>query len=344
MNRRKFLKACAAAGVASAIPSMASSLFISPAFALDASRAGMTRVREARLAMGTVVTIQCAAASADQAREAMGLAFEEIDRLTALLSRFDSGSALSALNDQGRLAQAPDELLAVLRETGRVGRLSGNVFDPTVKPLADLLGQWNGSPGGLDRAEFSRALGLVDARGVRISGRKVTLDRQGMGLTLDGAAKGFIADRAGAALESAGMTDFLIDAGGDIVARGRTETGGPWTVAIQNPSLDPHAASPAVVELFDQAMATSGGYESAKGPGLAFNHILDPRTGLSPRQAASATVIAPTALEADALATAAFALGPRDGLAMFDRLPGRACLVLTPGGARRASSGWSSVG
>ena len=333
MDRRSFLKSCVAAATMAASPS----LVLAAGMGGDGSRS-----RQARALMGTVVTIQCAGCSQSRAVDAMGAAFAEMESLCAVFNRHDPASALSTLNASGRLDHAPDELLLVLDETRRVHLLSGRVFDPTVAPLVDLFGKWDGRPGGLDRTAFRETLELVGDSGVIVSGRSVSLARRGMGLTLDGAAKGHITDRAARVLENHGVRSFLIDSGGDVLARGVTETGRGWRVAVQHPSLDPHARPLAVVELRDKAMATSGGYETAKGPGLAFNHMVDPRTGLSPRILDSATVTAPTLLEADSLATALFVLGPERGMEMINARPGREALAVTTGGGRRRSRNWSA--
>ena len=118
-----------------------------------------------------------------------------------------------------------------------------------------------------------------------------------------------------AARELEPFTDFSIDAGGDLYLGGSNSSGMPWSVGIRHPRIDGQLID--TVRVRNQAVCTSGDYERrADGNG---HHLLDPRTGVSPAAVASATVIAPNAMLADALATAAFVLGPADGMHLLDR-------------------------
>jgi thiamine biosynthesis lipoprotein len=122
------------------------------------------------------------------------------------------------------------------------------------------------------------------------------------GGTLDpsGLVKGWAVDRAAAILERAGLTDFSIAAGGDVVVRGGALPEPTWRVGIQHPR--DRAAIALAIELSDAAVATSGAYERGE-------HILDPRTGAPPSGVLSVTVLGPELGLADAYSTAAFALG-----------------------------------
>jgi FAD:protein FMN transferase len=120
-----------------------------------------------------------------------------------------------------------------------------------------------------------------------------------------------------AALELEPFRDFALDAGGDLYLGGLNESGEPWTVGIRHPRENGIIAS---VQASNQAVCTSGDYEREANAGEGEHHILDPRTGRSPRAVASATVIAAGAMLADALATAAFVMGPDEGIAFLTRL------------------------
>jgi thiamine biosynthesis lipoprotein len=127
-------------------------------------------------------------------------------------------------------------------------------------------------------------------------------------------AKGLAVDAAARELEP--FRDFAIDAGGDLYLGGRNPDGLPWSVGIRHPRNDRELIDS--LRVSDKAVCTSGDYERIM-PGGQQHHILDPRTGVSPATVASVTVVAPTALAADALATAAFVLGPTDGLRLLQR-------------------------
>jgi thiamine biosynthesis lipoprotein len=145
-------------------------------------------------------------------------------------------------------------------------------------------------------------------------------------LDLGAVAKGLAVDAAARELEP--FRDFAIDAGGDLYLAGRNPAGEPWCVGIRHPRLDGQLVD--VLHVSNKAVCTSGDYER-RGPdgGDGQHHILDPRTGSSPLGVASVTVVADTAMLADGLATAAFALGPAAGIALLVRhdVDG---LILTP--------------
>jgi thiamine biosynthesis lipoprotein len=161
--------------------------------------------------------------------------------------------------------------------------------------------------------------GAFDVRRHRPDGR---LDPSGL-------VKGWAIDEAADRLVAAGARAFAINAGGDVVVRGEPRPGAPWRVGVRHPA-DP-ALVAAVLEVRGGAVATSGLYE--RGP-----HIRDPRTGAVPRDLASVTVVGPRLGEADAWATAAFAMGA-EGPARVARQPGLGVLALDA----RGTATWSDL-
>ncbi len=159
-----------------------------------------------------------------------------------------------------------------------------------------------------------------------------------MAITPDGIGKGFILDEGLRVLKGMGFGHVMLDAGGDIVvSRG---LGDPmWRVGIQDPR-QPAGQLSARVSLSDGAIATSGDYLHAYTPDLSLNHILDPRTGASPMQLSSASVIAPSAAMADALSTGMMVLGPDRGLELVRTFPGVECLLITKTGELVQSEGF----
>jgi thiamine biosynthesis lipoprotein len=162
---------------------------------------------------------------------------------------------------------------------------------------------------------LSRCLALERATGgyfsVRPAGR---LDPSGL-------VKGWAVDGAAARLAAAGATDFCINAGGDVVARGRPQADRAWRVGIRHPEV--HDQLAAVLALEDRAVATSATYERG-------THILDPHTGRPPAGLLSVTVVGPDLATADAYATAAFAMGAA-GPAWTATLDGYDALCITAG-------------
>lgn len=297
------------------------------------------RFSQSVAAMGTHVSLSVLEDSRDRAEQALGEAREEMQRVVALLNRFDSDSALSELNREGRLDGAPDELLAVLGRAQGLADASGGAFDVTVQPVVDLLRarRDRGLVGAPPEAALREALGRVGRDRLRVRDRAVDLRGEGMGVTLDGIAKGYVVDRMAAAFAAHGVDDYLINAGGDVRTAGTRDGRDPWRVAVRDPDDADRPA--ALVAATGGALATSGGYEIYFDDERTCHHIVGPNSGRSPVSCNSVTVRAGDAMHADALATTVFVLGPRDGLALIERVAGAECLILTRGGAVR-SSGW----
>jgi thiamine biosynthesis lipoprotein len=298
------------------------------------------RVQTRRPAMSTLVSVTAIHESAALGEDATGRAFDEMDRLIAIFSRYDETSALSVLNAEGHLEGPPPELAMVLSAALSYHRLSDGAFDPTVAPLVDLFCACLTGPVPREptAAEIAEARELVGAGAIAASRRRVRLTRLGTALTLDGIAKGFIVDRMAALLERAGINRYLVEAGGDIRTGGMKEDGLPWAVAVRDPESVERL--PGTIHMSGAAIATSGCYERYYDPEQRFHHIVDAARGASPRACTSATVVAPSATAADALATAVLVLGSRAGVALIGSLPDCACLIVCSDGSVTHSNGW----
>jgi len=335
-DRRTFLKALGVAGAGAVVGGAVQSTF--RLVDIDGDGPLLSRTRTA---MGTFVEITAVHAPRDQAEDAIGRAFEEMDRLIAILSRHDSSTPLSHLNRTGSLSHPPRELTAVVLEALDVHRRTHGAFDPTVKPLIDLL-EASSSRGLPSDAEIRDALACVGADGVRFADRRIDLAREGMGVTLDGVAKGYIVDRMSDVLAERGVANHLVNAGGDIRTRGSRSggpAGRPWTVAVEDP--EKKGRYPDVIRMRDGAVATSGDYENFYTRDKTRHHIVDPSSGVSPLECASVTIRATTVMEADALSTAVFVLGPLDGVELVDAVPGVEALIVDRARVQRRSRGWS---
>jgi thiamine biosynthesis lipoprotein len=302
--------------------------------------AGAVEVVGARPAMGTRVAVTAVGPAPAPIEEAIAAAFDELDRLVAIFSRYESASAVSVLNQAGRLQGPPPELMHVVTRALALHSTTNGAFDVTVKPILDLLAER--LPQVRPAAhELVEAAALVGARHVRVARGSVRFERGGMGLTLDGIAKGYIADRMAAILEHRGLDRYLIDGGGDIRVRGRNARGGPWVIGVRDPAGGPDY--PDIIALGGGAVATSGGYERYYTADHAWHHIVSPETGRSPQEVLGASVVAPDGVTADALATAVVVLGAEAGLRLIDRLPRCAALVLDARGTPRPSRRWVAL-
>jgi thiamine biosynthesis lipoprotein len=292
-------------------------------------RANLHRVSVTRKQMGTAVTVTVVHTDADEASAMVNGALNEIERLEGVFSRYRPDTPVAHLNREGLVTDAPEELIEVVSLALDYSRMTDGAFDVTVAPVLNLYAS---SFAVTDLppadAEVSVAMVLVGWQGLRVDGRTIELERPGMAITLDAIAKGFVVDRAVAALTAAGADRVIVEAGGDIATR--SDRGDPWQVAIQDPH-DPRG-SLGVVQLRGESLASSGDYMQYFTPDRRLNHTIDPRTGRSPQQSSASSVRAPTAMDADALSTAVFVLGPREGIALLDRLERVEGMIVTKTG------------
>lgn len=246
-------------------------------------------------------------ADAPRARAAVERIIAQVD---AAMSpwRADSDVARFNVSTSTDWQQMSAETLAVIAEAQEVARLTGGAFDPTVGPLVARygFGPIAGTASGYGAFELT-------ATALRKAGAGVTLD-------LCGIAKGDALDRAVAAVRDAGIRDFLLELGGEVLAIGSHPSGRAWRAAIEHPRGG--AAAHRIVAPGRLALATSGhfpqGHMGARG---SVSHLIDPATRRPATSAlVSVSVLAGTGRRADALATAFTVLGPSDGPALARRL------------------------
>ena len=335
-QRRSFLKLSGLLGVGAAATAV---LPVAKAEAVFFGKQEY-KVTDTRLIMGSYFNITAIHSSRDQAQHVIGLANEEIDRLCKLLSRHDSATPLSQLNASGSLKSAPAEVLEVVARSLYLNRQTNGAFDITVKPVLDLYKSHFDAGKTPTEAEINALLPRMGSEHLRFAAGDISFGRDGMGVSLDGIAPGYIVDRASQVLTANGVTNHLINASGDILVSGLAEKGKPWTVAIQDPSKQ--KGYPDVVRLSRGAISTSGDYEIFYDKERLFHHIVDHRTGHSPTTLTSATVTAATCMDADALATSLCVMQPEQGVAMINSMPGHGCYLIGRDGTTRKSKGWQA--
>jgi thiamine biosynthesis lipoprotein len=262
--------------------------------------------------MGTIVTIDVAANGSEDAVERAFGWFREIERLC---NRFDSHSELRRLTAHPGVAVPASEMLYTAVEFAlAVAEETGGAFDPTVGHQMATRGFNRDYRTGHIVSTDLEPDGPVSYRDVHLDPeqRTVTLLRP-LVLDLGALAKGLAIDLAARELEP--FEHYAIDAGGDLYLAGRNRGGELWSVGIRHPRRDREVIES--LRVSNAAVCSSGDYER-QGSG-AGHHIIDPRNGSTADVVVSATVVAPTAMLADALATAAFVLGPVEGIRLLER-------------------------
>jgi len=300
----------------------------------------LERVERSSRALGAQVSIVALHDDSREAGRAIDASFAELEQVEQVMSLYRPESQLSRLNRDGVLENPHPWLVSVLESARATSVRSGGAFDATVQPLWDLYAAAK-KAGGVPSAEaVEEARGRVDWRAVEISAGRIVLHGEGRAVTLNGIAQGFACDRVRAVLQARGIRHALVDTG-ELGALGRRADGGPWTAGIQHPR-QPDAWL-AIAALDDRFLATSGDYATRFSDDFRHNHILDPRTGRSPEEFSSVSVLARTGTEADALSTTLFVLGAEEGLRLVASTPGADALFAFKDGRTTATSGFPKV-
>jgi FAD:protein FMN transferase len=271
------------------------------------------------VAMGTFITVQIVGgADRDAAARdaAMNRALGWFDSIEASCSRFEPGSELAALTRRvGEPVPVSAALFEALQFAIAMAEETGGAFDPVVGAAMESRGFNREHRTGATISSGVADDPVASYRDVRLDAvsRSITLLRPLL-LDLGATAKGLAVDMAARELQP--FENFAVDAGGDLYFGGTNADDEPWRVGIRHPRIDNAIID--AVRVSGRAVCTSGDYERTAPDGSG--HILDPRTRAPVSGVASVTAIAETAMLADAAGTAAFVLGPAEGITLFERL------------------------
>ncbi|MBN8246883.1 MAG: FAD:protein FMN transferase [Verrucomicrobia bacterium] len=250
----------------------------------------------------------------------------------ARYSRFLPGSLISRINaaagvEPVTLDAEAERLFALCHD---LHFLSRGIFDPTALPLLRLW-NWKADPPVIPTDDqIAAARDLVGWKRVQRSPGRIFLPKAGMGLDLGGMGKEYAVDQVALLLRMSGVSGALVDFGADVRVFGAPPDGRPgWHIGLEDPQRPGTCWRGLAVR--DAAVATSGDYRRAfELNGVRYGHIVDPRTGRPVAQGVRAvSVLAPSCTQAGLLSTAAFVLGPDEGLRLLESTPGTAGAILT---------------
>jgi thiamine biosynthesis lipoprotein len=300
-------------------------------------------VERSRVSMGSEVHLTAWTSDEPAALAAFEAAFDEFDRLDALMSVWKEGSEIERLNHAAGEKPVPigRDVLDVLSMARQTSEWTEGKFDVTFGVLSGLWKFDHDLDGIIPaRADVVARLPLIDYRQLEVDVANSTafLKQKGMRVHLGGIGKGYAVDRAAAILRGRGFNDFMIQSGGDLYVAGQRGDR-PWRAGIQDPR-GPEGTSFAAMDLTDSAFTTSGDYERFfMKDGRRYHHIIDPDTGEPAHGCRSVTIVARTATLADALDTGIFILGPEKGMALIERLNGVEGVIVTSSNNVLVSSG-----
>ena len=277
-------------------------------------------------AMGTTWSVQLvdpdAALDLDSLGNDIRIAIEAVE---ALASTYRSDSEISQFNATPGVdwIESSPVLCRLVADAQQLAAETGGAFDITVAPLVDLWG-FGPSPAreappdsqSIDDVRQRIGYRLIETDCTRAAVRKHHAD---VTIDLSSTAKGFAVDQVASLLDNADVRDYVVEIGGELRLRGRNKRGQLFSIAIEDPSKS-RELPVQILRLTNTAVATSGDYRNAfTHDGRNYSHIIDPRSGLPiQHQLTAVTVVAASALQADALATALLVMGPETGYSYAD--------------------------
>ncbi|MDG1286139.1 MAG: FAD:protein FMN transferase [Rickettsiales bacterium] len=279
MNRRRFLTLMGATAGTAMLP-----------MPLLAAIKDQKLYRWRGILLGAETGFQLYHEEAGAAKALIDKAVSEIQRLESIFSLYQANSALSKLNRDGYLHEAPNELTTLLTQANHYSQLTKGAFDVTVQPLWKLYSK-HPSP---TPKQLQETLAKIDYRHVEIDENSLRLAHQSQ-ITLNGIAQGFITDHITQMLKTEGITNTLVELG-ETRALGGHADGRNWNIGLRDSAGDISD----IVSLDNRALATSGAYGTALGQ---HHHLLNPHTGKSAKHHTSVSILAPNATLADALST-----------------------------------------
>ena len=291
--------------------------------------------------LGTSLELKLQAADPTSAAHAREVTLKEIDRLSAVFSTYTNVSEFMRWQQTRDVpvAVSPD-LFAVMSAVEHWHQVTRGAFHPGAELLTRVWRDAARTGVVPDPRALRTASERLQSPFWKLDARTQTAVRlQDVPLTFNALAKGYILDRASAVAASIpGVEGVLLEIGGDLRVRGNVS----HEIAITDPKNDAENSKPiAQVEVRATGLATSGGYRRGVTiGGRRYSHIVDPRTGQTAEHIAGVTVLAPEAMDADALSTAFCVLSPEESLAIADQTPGVSCLLVLADGRLMPSKRW----
>lgn len=248
----------------------------------------------------------------DQSRNFKAAIDSILNQFDNSLSTYKSGSEIIRFNQSDSLIFELPFFYPVLKKSSEIYQASEGAFDPTVYPLIAAWGFGPQKTDFPDTARIKQIMAYVGFDLINFDKEAVKKATDSVSLDFNAIAQGYSIDIIHDFLEKQGIENMMVELGGELRVKGRNENGDLWSIGIDDPKVENQQAERiAIIKLNGQAISTSGNYRKFfVHNGIKYGHTIDPRTGFPiQRDIVSATVIAPTCMEADAWSTAFMVTG-----------------------------------
>jgi thiamine biosynthesis lipoprotein len=291
-------------------------------------------IKRTTATMGTIIEIQVRDFDIDSADKLITVAFDEIRRINDKYSIYLDSNTIWTINNSKDSLQVDEETWMLLNKCDDYYNITNGRFDAAVDNIVKKLGFEGGEMNLPDNEHILELLTHTGWKHITLKDNRTILRNNDVRINFSAIAKGYAVDRASQILKQGGIGIYLVNAGGEISAEGRN-----WEIGVQNPRRkNDYLYS---IALNSKSVATSGDYEQYfKNKGKRYSHIIDPVTGYPADKSISVTVISDHCIDADALATGMFVLGPINGIKLIETLPNIEGLMIDSTGKEYKSSGF----
>ncbi|WP_337866469.1 FAD:protein FMN transferase [Ignavibacterium sp.] len=310
-------------------------LFLIGFFIARNSGSEQNTFKRTQILLGTVVEIQVRNKDEKKAEDAIAKALAEVKRIDDLFTTYNEESPIWKINKSNEtLFKVDNEIFNLLVLCDSVTKLSDGCFDVSLDNLTKAWGFYTDNPHLAAKTAIDSALSFSGWNNIELKENETIIRRNQVGFNFGAIAKGYAVDKAIEVLKKSGITNALVNAGGEIKV-----IGSDWKVGIQHPRDERGII--AVIKLNNNTVATSGDYEQFfEQNGNRYHHIIDPKTGYPAKGMQSVTIINESNTFADALATAVFVMGKEKGMKLIEGLDNTEAMIINDEGKIFYSSGF----
>ncbi len=248
----------------------------------------------------------------------------ELAKYVEIFSHYEKDATITKINKNIDVTPEP-EFVACFKRAEEISEITSGAFDITAGPLINAWGFGPEEKEKMTQQIVDSLKAFTGFRKVRLENSKIVKDNPLMQLNMSAIAKGYTCDLIGGFLAKKGCENYMVDIGGEVVAKGKNDRNKVWTIGIREPNEDPFNTDlNAAVMLPNHALATSGNYLNFYvEDGKKYAHTIDPSTGYPVQHSLlNSTVLANDCMTADAFATAFMVVGKERGIEIANNIPG----------------------